>query len=198
MARKRKPLEKSVQKSVIEHARKYGLLCVKHSGAMGGSSQPDYEVYLPGGSPLLIEFKKFGEQPTPLQAKRIKLLRALKYHVEVIDNTQDGKSLVDGALAKLRCGGSAKVESAAPASTRAKAPAGQSLRSFVARSRRRENVNGAGGIQGAEARKTGKKNAGDRAAESLLPGLAKRAKEMDRLSKPFRRYAPWRSEGRSR
>jgi hypothetical protein len=178
---KRRPLEKGVQKTVVEHARKtYGLLAVKHSGGMGGASHPDYEFYLPGGRPLLIEFKRPGEFPTPLQEERIKRLRALGYDVQVIDSTADGKRLIDDCMGGLRSG-AAKVDSAAAASCSLEASASKRLCSVVGRSGLRKNSVRVRGVQDSQKREAGKKNAGHRATAALLPGVAQRTAEMERL-----------------
>lgn len=55
--------------------------CLKMSIA-GQNGWPDRCVLMPGGRPLLIEFKVPGEDPDPLQEYRHKQLRELGYEIE--------------------------------------------------------------------------------------------------------------------
>jgi hypothetical protein len=96
--------ESSVQGAVIGWARKtYGLVCHKLStgSRYQKSSFPDFIIFLPGGSPLLIEFKKDGGTLTALQSDTILTLRALNYPVHVVDDVDEGKQLIKVAVEKL-------------------------------------------------------------------------------------------------
>jgi hypothetical protein len=59
---------------------------------------PDRLFFIPGGRPLLIEFKKPGKVPTPKQAHRIKELRELGYDVEVCDSKEQGVEAIRSRL----------------------------------------------------------------------------------------------------
>lgn len=54
--------------------------------APGQRGWPDRIVWLPGGSPLIIEFKSPGETADPLQVIRHNRLRKLGYLIEVHDS----------------------------------------------------------------------------------------------------------------
>lgn len=64
----------------------------------GDTGYPDRIFWLPGGRPLLIEFKQPGEAPEPKQEYHIRRLRALGYLVEVHDNATDALRAVLRAL----------------------------------------------------------------------------------------------------
>lgn len=53
----------------------------------GDTGWPDRIFWIPGGRPLLIEFKAPGEAPRPKQIYIHELLRQLGYNVEVHDDT---------------------------------------------------------------------------------------------------------------
>ncbi len=56
---------------------------------------PDRIFWIPGGKPLLIEFKRPGEEPRKLQSHIHKMLSMLGYSVEVHDD-------IDAAVASVR------------------------------------------------------------------------------------------------
>ena len=93
---KRKRLEGSVQGAVISWAKAHGIRCDKLSSGshFQSSGLPDFIVWIPGGRPLLIEFKREGGVPTTLQTATHTQLRALGYDVHVIDDVVKGKQLI--------------------------------------------------------------------------------------------------------
>lgn len=60
----------------------------------GVDGWPDRVFLVPGGRPLLIEFKAPGEEPNPRQAFRIECLRTWGYDVGVCDNEHDAMQLI--------------------------------------------------------------------------------------------------------
>ena len=68
----------------------------------GRTGFPDRIFYIPGGKPLLIEFKRPGEEPKPMQLYIHQLLRQLKYNVKVCDNVEDAVRYVREALHAAR------------------------------------------------------------------------------------------------
>ena len=60
----------------------------------GDTGYPDRIFWLPGGRPLLIEFKRPGELPSEKQLKVHKTLKSLGYLVEVCDDALDALMLV--------------------------------------------------------------------------------------------------------
>ena len=64
----------------------------------GTNGMPDRMFFIPGGKPLLIEFKDVGKEPEPLQEYTHNWLRKLGYHIEVCDNVDDAFNAVRKAL----------------------------------------------------------------------------------------------------
>lgn len=86
--------ESSIEKAVVNKAAAYGILSVK----LGLEGWPDRIFWLPGGRPFLIEFKRPGETPDPLQLRRIDILRQLGYQTEVYDEATDAFSAIVRAV----------------------------------------------------------------------------------------------------
>ena len=79
-------LEKTVEREVCKKAlRELGVANMKLA-AQGQRGWPDRLFLIPGGRPLLIEFKVPGEEPRPDQESCIKILKLLGYDVEVHDD----------------------------------------------------------------------------------------------------------------
>jgi hypothetical protein len=81
----------------------------KHLGIVGSklvtpgdTGYPDRIFWLPGGKPLLIEFKRPGEEPEPKQEYIHAQLRKLGYQVEVHDNAIRAFQAVIEAVATAR------------------------------------------------------------------------------------------------
>jgi hypothetical protein len=69
----------------------------------GDSGWPDRVFWLPGGRPLLIEFKRPGEVPRKKQASVHRKLRALGYLVAICDSRIEALNAVHQALEVLKC-----------------------------------------------------------------------------------------------
>lgn len=76
-----------VQNPCVAWARRNGIRATKLQGP-GNRSNPDYIFWIPGGRPLLIEFKRPGQEPTPLQTHTILLFHDDGYDVEVHDTKE--------------------------------------------------------------------------------------------------------------
>lgn len=77
--------EATIEQWVKEQAKvRYGV----ESAKWGKDGWPDDLFFVPGGKPLVIEFKAPGEPPMPRQAYRIQFLRRLGYDVEVHDDRE--------------------------------------------------------------------------------------------------------------
>jgi hypothetical protein len=89
-------LEKSIQSSVIGWAKKQGIRCDKLSSGsvFQVSGLPDFIIWIPGGLPLLIEFKSEIGKLSALQAATHDQLKSLGYDVHVINDTLIGKQLI--------------------------------------------------------------------------------------------------------
>lgn len=70
--------------------------------AVGQTGFPDRMFLIPGGKPLLVEFKLPGESPDPKQAYIHNLLISLGYQVEVHDDVEEAlrsiRKTVESAL----------------------------------------------------------------------------------------------------
>lgn len=63
---------------------------------LGDTSYPDRLFWVPGGRPLLIEFKRPGEPPEPKQSYTHNWLRSLGYEVQVHDSALKAfKAVID-------------------------------------------------------------------------------------------------------
>ena len=78
--------EKKIEQALVSAVRQRGGLCPKWVSP-GLDGVPDRIILLPDGKAAFAELKAPGEKPRPLQAARIRRLRALGYKVYVIDNT---------------------------------------------------------------------------------------------------------------
>ena len=65
---------------------------------------PDRLFLIPGGRPLLIEFKRPGDNPKIKQEYVHDLLRSLGYAVKVVDDAEDAYEAVAEALRRARSG----------------------------------------------------------------------------------------------
>jgi len=97
VGRRPKRKEASIENAVCRWAfRVHGIKSRKMNG-VGFNSWPDRMFLLPR-LPLLIEFKREGEEPTPLQDDTHKWLRKLGYTVEVHDNVHTAKASIERHL----------------------------------------------------------------------------------------------------
>ena len=80
------------------------LLGVKGSKLkiIGENGFPDRIFWIPGGKPFLIEFKKPGEDPEPLQTENHDVLRKLDYKIEVHDNEYEACEAIINYLETTR------------------------------------------------------------------------------------------------
>jgi hypothetical protein len=93
-------LEKVIERDTCKTAMKlYGVPNCKMSpdGVVG---YPDRIFWIPGGKPLLIEFKRPGEPLKPIQIERHKMLITLGYQVETHDNKESALSAICAAKIK--------------------------------------------------------------------------------------------------
>ena len=77
--------EKDIEKRLREEVKKAGGLCLKFTPA-SWSGAPDRLILFPGGKIFFVELKRPGEEPRPLQKVRIRKLREMGFHAEVLDN----------------------------------------------------------------------------------------------------------------
>src|SRR5580700_822700 len=80
-------LESSIERRVKQWADAHGILNCKFT-PVGTRGYPDRMFFVPGGFPLLLEFKKEGETPTKLQAYIIGKLKENGYDARWTDNSE--------------------------------------------------------------------------------------------------------------
>lgn len=92
------PLEKDIEKKVVDYAKKLGCLVYKFTSP-ARRSVPD-RLFIPpkGYAMFFIEFKRKGCKPTPAQEVEIAKIRAQGKYVGVIDNVDAGKQCVEAQL----------------------------------------------------------------------------------------------------
>ena len=92
------PSEKaSVENPCVKYAtdRKVKVLKVNPLWAAGW---PDRVFFIPGGKPLIIEFKRPGGKTSKRQDEIIAELIKDGYDVQVVDNKEEGKALIRARL----------------------------------------------------------------------------------------------------
>lgn len=87
--------EKSIQKAVVDYARRQGVICIKqHSPGFGSAGWPDYLLIPPfPHRPYMIEFKREGGKLTALQVERFEELNG-RIDASVVDDVTKGKMIV--------------------------------------------------------------------------------------------------------
>lgn len=80
--------------------KRLGIIGIKLN-VKGGRGWPDRMFLLPGGKPLLVEFKRPGEVPRPNQDKIHERLRTNGYLVATCDNALRTLNLVLDTLSNL-------------------------------------------------------------------------------------------------
>lgn len=75
-------LESAIERRVVTWAKGKGIMVTKMN-LVGARGMPDRCFWLPGGKVALIEFKRPGAKPTPLQDRTIQRLKELGYLVSV-------------------------------------------------------------------------------------------------------------------
>jgi hypothetical protein len=92
----RRPLENALERRVVDDAaRDLGLRSLKLN-LRYDAGWPDRLWLLDGGCPLLSEFKRSGESPSPLQAERLRFLRELGYNTAVFDDYDIAMEILRG------------------------------------------------------------------------------------------------------
>lgn len=89
------PRESKLQAAVVEAARtELGIESVK----MRSRAWPDYQFFVHGGRPCLIEFKRPGESARKNQRLKIFRLRKLGYNVHLCDDKDEALGILRAAL----------------------------------------------------------------------------------------------------
>lgn len=91
------PLEKSIEKAVVDYAKKRGCLVRKMNG-QGARSWPDRMFITPTGRIFFIEFKRPGGKLTPGQEAMLDTLRARAVLACWKSAVADAKAYVDAVV----------------------------------------------------------------------------------------------------
>ena len=87
-------LEKDIEARVCEYARAKGVLAYKFTSP-ARAAVPDRLFIRQDGVMWFCEFKAAGKKPTPAQDREHTRLREQKVNVFVIDNVNEGKTMID-------------------------------------------------------------------------------------------------------
>lgn len=91
------PLEKDIEKRVCDYAKSLKMLVYKFTSP-SRRSVPDRMFITEKGVVFFIEFKRKGQKPTAAQEVEIEKIRANGLLVEIIDDVQMGKRIIDELL----------------------------------------------------------------------------------------------------
>ena len=85
--------ESKIEKAVVDHARKLGVLTYKFVSP-ANRGVPD-RVFIGAGETVYIEFKATGQAPTKLQQKIHRDFLFVGVEVYIIDDIKQGTDLID-------------------------------------------------------------------------------------------------------
>ncbi len=95
-----KRTESSIERSVVEYARKHGVLSIKLTtqGPRGAAGWPD-RLFLGKDMQIRwIEFKTADGKVTPLQRQRHAQLAALGWSTAIVRTVEEGKAVLDNMI----------------------------------------------------------------------------------------------------
>ena len=87
-------LEKQIEAKVCEYAKTKNVLVYKFTSP-ARAAVPDRMFVRPDGRIWFVEFKREGAKPTEAQKREHHRLRQHKVNVFVIDNVEEGKTMID-------------------------------------------------------------------------------------------------------
>ena len=88
-------IESGIEKSVVQYAKRWALLCVKLDSVKG---IPDRMLILPGGRVAFIEFKTPEGRLSPHQQAWRDRLQGFDQRYHVVRSSQEGREIIDGYL----------------------------------------------------------------------------------------------------
>jgi hypothetical protein len=94
-------LEVDEEAKFVREAWKRWSLKVSKLQILGDTGYPDRIIWMPGGRPILFEFKREGYKPEPKQAVIHKELTRLGYQVEVHTNADDAIASLSKTVLEL-------------------------------------------------------------------------------------------------
>lgn len=87
-------LEKEIEAKVCAYAKSKGFLHFKFSSP-GHWGVPDRIFFGDMGTVFLIEFKREGEKPTPVQLREAARFKVLRHHVYLVDSVEFGMEVIN-------------------------------------------------------------------------------------------------------
>ena len=87
-------LEKQIESKVCDYAKTKNVLAYKFTSP-ARAAVPDRMFVAPDGRVWFCEFKRSGQKPTAAQEREHLRLRDHKVNVFVIDNVDEGKTMID-------------------------------------------------------------------------------------------------------
>jgi len=87
-------LEKQIEAKVCDYAKTKNVLAYKFTSP-ARAAVPDRMFVAPDGRVWFCEFKRSGQKPTAAQEREHLRLRDHKVNVFVIDNVDEGKTMID-------------------------------------------------------------------------------------------------------
>jgi hypothetical protein len=87
-------LEKQIEAKVCEYAKTKNVLVYKFTSP-ARAAVPDRMFIRPDGRIWFVEFKREGAKPTEAQEREHHRLRQHKVNVFVIDNVEEGKTMIE-------------------------------------------------------------------------------------------------------
>lgn len=79
--------EKLLERKLVAACKKLGCKAIKFS-SFYDTGYPDREILIPGGFTWWREIKTTGEEPSPMQKVKIKLLQDMGFNVGIIDSQE--------------------------------------------------------------------------------------------------------------
>ena len=85
--------EKTIERKLVNAVKNSGGLCPKFVSP-GLDGMPDRLALFPGGRVAFVEVKAMGSKPRPLQLARHEQLRKLGFHVYILDDAAQIRTII--------------------------------------------------------------------------------------------------------
>ena len=92
-----KKRESTVEKYLVRKVKLYGGMAIKLN-PIGMVGLPDRLILMPGAKIMFVEVKRPGEKPRAIQIQIHNRLRNLGFRVEVVDNKEQIKEILEEML----------------------------------------------------------------------------------------------------
>lgn len=165
-------LEVSIEDEVVKWAKKNKFLTPKVKFTEAG--YPDRMFVSPYGHTIFIEFKRPGEEPSPLQYHRLSELTKRGVPATWCDNVLEAIGILKSSLETA-------VDAAPVPEEGDTATIVTGVRRALSRSGTGEDVNGPSGVQDSEGERAEQEDAHNRPIEASPEGMARRDQEVGGL-----------------